>query len=173
MKVSKILFWFLVIMTGVGLMVFASVFRGPKTVKSSNTPTPSLSQTTEPVFSPSGSISSQKPATCQLEGSINFISDNLYETKGAKIKYQNIDSPARLVYWKTVPDDDPFRIGPNIFSGLQLPTGEREVGVSLAKTPVAKSYILTASVTYGVTDSRGVETIKTAPCSGLVKVTLP
>ncbi|MBI2062803.1 MAG: hypothetical protein HYT61_01015 [Candidatus Yanofskybacteria bacterium] len=113
------------------------------------------------------------PATCRLEGSINFISEDLYESKGAKIVYNNVDSPARLIFWKTTPDDGVLKIGPNIFSGLPLPNGEREIGVSIEKAASAKSYTLTASVTYGETDERDVEKIKEASCFGIITVTMP
>lgn len=113
------------------------------------------------------------PATCRLEGGINFIREDLYESKGAKIVYRNVDSPARLIFWKITPNDGVLKIGPNIFSGLALPDGEREVGVTLEGTALAKSYTLSASVTYGETDARGVEKIKEALCFGVITVTMP
>lgn len=113
------------------------------------------------------------PATCRLEGGINFIRQDLYESKGAKIVYRNVDSPARLIFWKVTPDDGVLKIGPNIFSGLTLPDGEREVGVTVERTTSAKSYALSASVTYGETDERNVEKIKEASCFGAITVTMP
>lgn len=113
------------------------------------------------------------PVTCRLEGGINFIRKDLYESKGAKIVYRNVDSPARLIFWKITPDDGALKIGPNIFSGLTLPDGEREVGVTIEGTTSAKSYAVDAAVTYGETDARDVETIKEASCFGVITVTIP
>jgi len=113
------------------------------------------------------------PATCRLEGGINFIREDLYESKGAKIVYHDVDSPARLIFWKVTPDDGTLKIGPNIFSGLALPDGEREIGVTIEGTASAKSYALSASITYGETDARDVEKIKEASCFGVITVTMP
>ncbi|MBI2670148.1 MAG: hypothetical protein HYX20_03320 [Candidatus Yanofskybacteria bacterium] len=112
-------------------------------------------------------------ATCRLEGGINFIREDLYESKGAKIVYHNVDSPARLIFWKVTPDDGVLKIGPNIFSGLPLPGGEREIGVTIEKTASAKSYTLAATITYGENDEREVEKIKEASCFGIITVTMP
>ena len=113
------------------------------------------------------------PATCRLEGGINFIRGDLYESKGAKIVYHNVDSPARLIFWKVMPNDGVLKVGPNIFSELPLPDGEAEVGVTMEGTASAELYTLTASVTYGETDARGVEKIKEASCFGAITVTMP
>jgi len=181
---SRILFWVVIFSVAIVLIVLASIFRGPPQ-PAKTTPTPISSgngvilTTITPTAYPKPNQSvvpnvlTTNPATCQLEGSINFINDNLYETKGAKIKYQNIDDSARLVYWKITPNEDVLSIGPNIFSGLKLPNGEREVGVYLKNKTLVKLLTLTASVTYGETDARGVEKIKISACSGSVKVTLP
>lgn len=113
------------------------------------------------------------PATCQLAGQIRFIDQNTYVTEGAKIVYQNIDHGSRFIFWKTDPDDGVLRVGPNIFAELKLPNGERDIGVSVSKSTSVKEYILTASVTYGVTNSKGSEEIKTAACAGSSKVIMP
>ncbi|OGN41715.1 MAG: hypothetical protein A2606_02755 [Candidatus Yanofskybacteria bacterium RIFOXYD1_FULL_42_10] len=195
----KMLSWIIIFVAGIGLIVFSSVLRDQKPF-SIISPAPSVSallspspivktpfpskakdkddlfkgipdQRLAPTSVPSGQITG--PATCQLVGSINFLEKNLYENKDAKITYQNIDSPARLVLWKILPDDGDLKIGPNIFSGLPLPNGERSVGVSVLKDFLADSYNLTATVSYGVTDSRGVEKIYYADCTGSITVIAP
>lgn len=114
------------------------------------------------------------PATCQLGGSIEFINENLYETKGAKISYQNVDDPIRLIYWKVTPDNGALRVGPNVFSQFSnLPNGEKEIGVSLNKPATVKSYILTAMISYGVIKPNGAEEIRNSDCSGSIALTLP
>lgn len=113
------------------------------------------------------------PATCQLSGSINFINENLYETKGAKVAYQNVDDSSRLVFWKITPDDGALTIAPNIFANIKpLPNGETQVGVSLYETPTAKEYNLTATITYGVKQPDSSEKIERADCTGQVMVTI-
>lgn len=112
------------------------------------------------------------PATCQISGSINFINDNLYESKGAKIVYQNVDDPNRFIFWKISPDDGALKAGPNIFQELNLPNNEREVGVTLVQKATAKSYLLTATITYGVPHPDWME-IKNANCSGTIAVNMP
>ncbi len=193
----KTLLWVMFFLVGAGLIVFSSVFRDEKPfsvvsptplVLLSPSPTAKIplpsgtkdkdgllkgipDQRLAPTSVPSGQITG--PATCQLGGSINFLEKNLYETRGAKIAYQNVDHPARLVFWKILPDDGTIIVGPNIFSGLPLPNGERPVGVSVIKDMLAGSYNLTAAISYGVTDSRGVEKIYNADCTGSIIVNAP
>ena len=189
--------WGIVFLAGVGLFVFSSVFRDEKPI-SAISPAPSIlsiptptakiplpsgtkdkddlfkgipDQRLAPTSVPSGQITG--PATCQLGGSINFLDKNLYEVKGAKIAYQNVDHPARLIFWKILPDDGSLKAGPNIFSGLSLPNGEHSVGVSIIKDLTAGSYNLTANISYGVTDSRGVEKLYYVDCAGSITVIAP
>lgn len=113
------------------------------------------------------------PATCQLSGSINFINENLYETKGANMVYQNVDDSSRLVFWKITPNDGALTVSPNIFANIRpLPNGEAQVGASLYKTPTAKEYNLTATITYGVKQPDGSEKTERADCTGQVMVTI-
>ncbi|MDP3696849.1 MAG: hypothetical protein Q8R55_02340 [Candidatus Taylorbacteria bacterium] len=156
------------------------------------TPSPSVSSTPVPTPQPKPSASATPqssgqslvqtpvplnlitgPATCQLSGSINFINANLYETKGAKIAYQNIDDSSRLVFWKITPNDGALMISPNIFANIRpLPNGEAQVGASLYETPTAKTYNLIATITYGVKQPDSSEKIERADCTGQVVVTI-
>jgi hypothetical protein len=171
----EVIFWLVVVLAGVSLLIFSNYGRHTNSPISQSSPSLSPSPTATPTIKNTvvPSPSTQKTATCQLEGSIIFLKENLYETKGAKIIYQNVDSPARLLFWKTNPDDGALRIGPNIFSGLPLPDGEQPVGMTLEKTPTAKTYILTASITYGMQKLTGTEEIKEANCSGSITVLVP
>ncbi len=178
---SKTILWISLFIVGIGLIVFSSVFRdAKKRVSVSPAPT-GASLTFSPVPSSSQLPTTKTPtpttkmgpATCQISGSINFMSKSLYETKGAKIVYQNVDHPARLIFWKILPDDGSLKIGPNIFSGLPLPNGERFVGATPMGDFTANSYTLTASISYGVTDSRQVERIYNSACVGSITVTAP
>lgn len=178
---SKTILWICLFVVGVGLIIFSSVFRDSQK-RVSVSPTPAgAALTFSPVPSRSQMPSAKTPmpttkmgpAACQISGSIHFIDKNLYETKDAKIVYQNIDDSARLVFWKIMPDDGSLKIGPNIFSGLPIPNGEHSVGVTPTKTLTSGLYTLTASVSYGVTDSREVERIYSAACAGSITVTIP
>lgn len=114
------------------------------------------------------------PATCQLSGSINFMSADTYETKGAKLVYQNVDDSSRLIFWKITPDDGSLKVGPNIFANIKpLPNGETMVGVAPYGKFTSKEYVLTAYITYGVPQPDGSEKIANANCTGQVTVTTP
>ena len=111
-----------------------------------------------------------KPATCSIQGSINFFPPNTAENFGPKISYTGIDSPARQIKWKIVPADG-LRVGPNLDAELKLPDGESPVSVTLPSSPVSKNYTLTASMTYGRMVSQGISVYE-ANCSGQIKVKL-
>lgn len=144
------------------------------------TPRPKPSATSTPVSSGHSLVQTPVPAnlitgpaTCQLSGSINFINENLYETKGAKMVYQNVDDSSRLVFWKITPNDGALMVSPNIFANIRpLPNSETQVGASLYKTPTAKEYNLTATITYGVKQPDSSEKIERADCTGQVTVTI-
>lgn len=187
MVINRIFKWVVPLGIGFGLIIFTFIFRGQQlrepeiTVSSQPSPeatageaTPTLSIVPTSTRMPTPSIKVTNPAaTCQLTGSIDFINDNLYETKGAKISYQNVDDHIRQIYWKTNPDDGALVVGPNLFEQLIIPDGERQVGVTLTKNTGAKSYLLTAQVTYGVRDSNGNVQVKIANCYGFVIVNMP
>ncbi len=117
------------------------------------------------------------PATCQLEGKIVYQDKNTYITEGAKMKFQNVDDSARLIYWTYSPNDGTFTSGPNIFANVRnLPNGELTVGSTWQpnKTPTVKSYQLTAMITYGIYNSENIETgTAQANCTGSITVTTP
>ena len=202
MKPTLIL-WSVVLIIGLGLIAYSQFgggFRGePEDLTDSDSfiyetvlPSPSVSNTPLPTPRPQPSATATPqssgqslvqtpvpsdlitgPATCQLSGSINFINANLYETKGAKIAYQNIDDSSRLVFWKITPNDGALMVSPNIFANIRpLPNGEAQVGVSLYETPTAKTYNLTATITYGVKQPDSSEKIERADCTGQVVVTI-
>ena len=190
MVISRILKRVILLSASLGLIIFAFVFRGqqlqepeatvspqpsPEATAGEATPTLSFVPTLTPVRTPTPSIKITNPAaTCQLAGSINFINDDLYETRGAKISYQNVDDTIRQIYWKTNPDDGALVVGPNLFEQLVIPNGERQVGVSLIKSTNVKSYLLTAQVTYGIRGPNGGEIgVRLANCSGSVIVNMP
>src|SRR3989344_4765433 len=127
----------------------------------SESPSPSPDSSSVP-FSPKSNIS--VPATCQLSGEIVFINQNLYETIGAKIAYQNVDDAIRQIYWKSNPDDGVLTIGPNLFENLPLPSGERNVGVAVNKETTVKNYTLTASINYGIKNTNGIVEERIANC---------
>ncbi|PJE50694.1 MAG: hypothetical protein COV29_03090 [Candidatus Yanofskybacteria bacterium CG10_big_fil_rev_8_21_14_0_10_36_16] len=180
---KKIILWLIVLVVGAGLLVF-SMSSGPKEddnedllpddFEFSPSPQPTLTPTPTPVGgSSNGSGQKFTPATCQLEGKIVFLEDNLYRTEGAKIIYQNIDDVTRQIYWRTTPDDGVIKAGPNLFEQLPIPNGEKEAGVALYGTPTAKQYLLNASVTYGALLSNGAVEIREAECSGGIMVIMP
>ena len=132
------------------------------------TPTP----TPPPPPSPTKSLSGKPflPATCNIQGSINFFTPTMAANYGPKISYTGIDNPARQINWKVAPADD-LKVGPNLDVALKLPDGESPVSVTLPPSPVSKNYSLTVSMTYGRLTNGGVR-IYEVNCSGQVKVTL-
>lgn len=172
--------WLAILFIGIGLIAFSFFIRDAKNPEPT---TPALtglspattSPSTQSTFSPTPQkvVNGTRIATCQLRGSIKFINNNLYETKGAKIAYQNVDDRIRQIYWQSNPDDEALTVGPNLFEQLIIPTGEHEVGVTLQKNTEVKLYTLTAAVSYGVELTNGREEVKKANCTGTITVTLP
>jgi len=178
---NKLILWAILLIVGIGLIISANIFRdtNPGSV-SRGTPVPILSPTPSEeqnrgslISQPSSPNSGEIGATCQLSGEIRFIGENLYETIGAKITYQNVDDPIRQIFWKAEPDDGALTIGPNLFEDLSLPNGEREIGVILNKAPVSKLYILAAAITYGIRNSNGDIEVRNADCVGAITVKTP
>lgn len=170
---NRAIFWVIILVIGIGLIVFAQVFRD----KPSNTflnptvsesPIPTASPTQSPV--PGGSVPVSRAAICQISGSIKFINSNLYETIGAKISYKNVDDKIRQIFWKVSPDDGVLSVGPNLFEQLVLPSGEKEVGVALNKESSVNIYTLTASINYGLRNQKGEIEEKIANCTGTITV---
>ncbi len=171
---NRLIFWIVVLAAGVGLLILANTFRdelpNPNSISQatpspSESATPSLGPSIPPL--PEGNTS---PATCQLAGEIRFINENLYETRGAKIAYQNVDDETRQIFWKSEPNDGVLVIGPNLFENLVIPNGEREIGVVLKEQPTVQNYTLTASITYGVKNLNGDIESRIANCSGTINV---
>ena len=137
--------------------------------ESSSSPqaTPRPSATEEPFV---GLNDIKAPAVCQISGETDFSDSKLYSSN-TKISWQNVDSQGRLINWRISPTDN-LAIGPNIFANLTVPNGEFEnLTVRLPENPVAKSYLLTASITYGQVIQGDVK-VKEVNCSGQVKVNL-
>lgn len=147
-----------------------------ETITASPTPTPTPTSSAKPTNSASPSVSYKIPS-CNVSGEIVFLdlARRMYETRNAKFAWQNVESPAQLIFWEYTPNDGSFEFGPKIFASLPLPSGSYIPGVSIVKdkTTSAKSYLVTSYITYGVTDSRGVETTKNMPCTGSIKLILP
>lgn len=130
-------------------------------------PSPKL-ETPEPFVGLNGIKS---PATCQVYGEVEFISSDLFISKESKISWQNIDSRGRWIKWHVSPADD-LSVGPNIFESLPIPEGQyQNLTVRLPEKPISKSYLLTASVTYGQFVKGNLE-VKEANCTGTVRVNL-
>lgn len=178
MKNNKnLIFWVVVATVGIGLILYNYFLRpaqqdgqptGPDFVQS---PTPTLTSMPVSTKEPFSGLNGIKaPATCQIIGETNFIDQKTYSSN-TKISWQNIDSQGRLINWRISPKDD-LAIGPNIFASLQVPNGEYEnLTVRLPDNPISKTYLLTASVTYGQI-IRGDVKVKEANCTGQIKINL-
>ena len=173
--------WLVVLAVGLGLIIFFFASReageisdsenkgnGDLTQKSSE-PTASDIITPQPSESQFPNIVNKyPPAECSLAGSIEYLEPRLYENRGANINYKNVDSNARHIIWSVSPKDD-LSVGPNLFSRLPLPDGSEDITASLPVNPIAKNYILTAQITYGVF-VKGNQEIRTVSCVGQIPV---
>ena len=111
------------------------------------------------------------PGSCELSGGrIVFLEPNFYAHKQAFLSYKNIDSPARLIFWRILPDDGALLVGPNIFADLELPEGRTDLSVTQYKKETAKHYTLSASVAYGIFKNGAVVGTAEAVCKGEIKV---
>ncbi|MBI2003700.1 MAG: hypothetical protein HYS78_01850 [Parcubacteria group bacterium] len=171
---NKVILWTIVLVAGAGLLVLANIFRD-KSSDNISLETPAPSEVVSPPMPSPRPTSLPGPvvASCQITGQIIFLDRNIYENKGAKIAYQNVDDVIRQIYWKSNPDDGVLAIGPNLFEDLPLPNGERNVGVAVNKETTVKNYTLTASINYGIKNANGIVEERIANCVGQVSVRMP
>lgn len=174
---GKPILWIIGLVIAVGFIILISISSDEESNNiSQQTPTPfeSVSSLPSPSPSPRPTILTESiAATCQIGGEIIFLNKSLYENKNAKIAYQNVDDVIRQIYWKSNPEDGVLVVGPNLFEGLPLPSGERNVGVALAKETAVKNYTLTASITYGIKNINGIVEERIANCLGKVIIQMP
>lgn len=111
-----------------------------------------------------------KPATCQASGKIDFFSQSS-AIDTAKFSYTGIDNRARQVFWKSLPQENGFGIGPNMIAQYKIPDDNIQVIVTLPPAPQAKHYVFTASMNYGRLVDGGVR-VYNVGCSGQVEVNL-
>lgn len=180
MQHKNIYFWGIILLAGLALLVYGSVSR-PEIRR---TPTSSPSVTGTPEFSATPSVQAtstpekfesfvglKEPASCLIAGEITYLDKSTYaSTDNALISWRNVDSTGRLIKWRSKPADN-LSIGPNIFANLDIPDGDYGLTVGLPGKPIAKEYILFASVTYGQLINGNVE-VKEVACSGFTKVKL-
>ena len=180
---KNFIFWIIVSLVGIGLVSYSylskpisnlgsdtSVVSPSSSPSISSSPSPSISALpSEEPFLGLGGIKS--PATCQIQGEVLFGSKDSFSSRDSKISWQNVDSQGRLIFWHISPKDN-LAIGPNLFGNLTVPNGEYEnPTVRLPENPIAKSYLLTASITYGQIIQGDVK-VKETDCTGKIKVDL-
>ena len=110
-------------------------------------------------------------ASCKLKGTLQYTDASTYRHEGDLLAYRGVDHESRLIFWKMTPQDD-LRVGPNIFDRLSLPDGETMIFVSLPENPVAREYVLTASISYGLLGDDGVLRDYTTQCKGKTTIKL-
>lgn len=172
--------WGIVLLAGLALLVYGSVSR-PE-VWRTLTPSPSVTGTPEFSATPNVQATStpekfesfvglKEPASCLIAGEIIYLNKNTYSsTDNALISWRNVDSTGRLINWRSEPADN-LAIGPNIFANLDIPDGDYGLTVGLPENPLAREYLLYASITYGQLIKGNVE-VKEVACSGFTKVKL-
>lgn len=140
------------------------------TPQASGSPTASAKPTATPQGGFLGLTGLKAPATCSVSGSIDFVSPTIFSSKDAKITWQNVDIQSRQIRWTVTPNDN-LAVGPNLFASLPVPNGSETLTVGLPSNPAARTYKLTASVTYGELIN-GNAVVKEAACSGSTTVRL-
>lgn len=203
MKSYSLIFWLVIIALGTTLYLMGDINSGDKAepistptpvLEAANTPTPTYVPTStsraasdedegEPFSGiprqglvgttpPRSSITG--PATCQLSGgTITFLDEKAATHDNAYIAYQNVDHPARLLFWEVNHDGDVLNIGPNIFDGLGLPDGQENITVTIEGEPQFTSYVLTVRINYGIVDKDGgVIGTEETNCTGNIIVNL-
>lgn len=110
-------------------------------------------------------------SVCKISGTV-FIkaSDmNMQKTNDATFYYRNIDTQARVIYWKIYPEDD-IKGGPNMFAQLEIPDGEYfPVNFYFQSEPKYKEYTIKAIITYGDWVNSKIESGK-RDCEGEIKI---
>lgn len=182
MRHKNVYFWGVILLAGLALLVYGSVsqpviVRAPtpsptvtSTPESSATAIPNVQVTATPEKFESF-VGLKGPANCLIAGEIVYLGKSTYaSTDNARISWRNVDSTGRLINWRSVPADN-LAIGPNIFANLNIPDGDYGISLGLPDKPVAKEYLLYASVTYGQLINGNVE-VKEVACAGFTKVKL-
>jgi len=150
----------------------------PTGIVINNTPTPTPTPSNNgggfvvPTSPPRSEITG--PASCNLVGKITFLNSNTALNE-AFIEYNNVDSPVRLIFWSSSPNDNVFDIGPNIFSSLKLPNGKNRVNIVVKEDAqlISSKYTLMARINYGIVDKDGAPiATMIVDCSGSIEVDL-
>ncbi len=187
---KEIILWVLAAAIGVAVISYGSWSRPVKYVKNGKpieTVSPSMSvspfssptakpeatpaPTSTPMPTPTGFVGPtglKAPASCIVGGEIEFVEKNISASREAKISWKNVDMHGRLIKWATEPEDE-LIVGPNLFANLTVPDGSEGLTVKLPESPKAKTYFLTAAITYGQME-KGAVVVKEVKCSGQVKI---
>src|SRR3989338_9201112 len=119
-KNKKIMFFGGLALIGSGLVFYVYFLRsvkiaGPSVesgleqssiITSTPSESPLTSLTPRPAPEPFLGLNGVKaPATCQIDGQIDFLDWTTFSTKNSKISWQNVDSQGRLINWKINPQD--------------------------------------------------------------------
>ncbi len=152
--------------------VSVSPFSSP-TAKPKATSIPTSTPVPMPIPTPTGFVGPtglKMPASCIVGGEIEFMEKNISASREAKISWKNVDMHGRLIKWAIEPEDE-LVVGPNLFANLPVPDGSEGLTVKLPESPKAKTYFLTATITYGQME-KGAVVVKEVKCSGQVKIIL-
>lgn len=138
-------------------------------------PTPSISTTTTQTPRPSAKPSPTPTSLsyiipkCRLGGEITF-ENNVFKTNNAYFNYEQVTDDHDLIRWTITPAGEDIRIGPNMFAGLELPSGQEIITIVFySGKPKYAEYTLKASIDYPVTFPDGTK-ILNAVCSDETKL---
>ena len=110
-------------------------------------------------------------SVCKISGTVYIKADNinLQKTNDAVFRYRNIDTQARVIYWKIYPEDDVMG-GPNMLTQLKIPDDEYfPVNFFFQSEPKYKEYTAKATITYGDLVNNKIESGK-RDCEGEIKI---
>ncbi len=146
----------------------------------SASPTPSISASpsTDSTSSPQASSGSNGPTPtpvsyvipkCWLGGKIIF-EGGVFKTNDAYFNYDQVTDKHDFIKWAIMPAGEDVSIGPNMFAGLELPSGRDTITIGFnSGKPRYTEYTLKASIDYPVELPEGGKILNTA-CSGETKL---
>jgi len=157
------------------VIIFAVIIIGIFIVKGITTepsasPSPtgesSVSPTPPPTGGPTVSPASDITPKCWLTGEIVYDGQVFIHTGAQEFNYKDVDDPHDIIKWQIFPSGETFSIGPNRYSGLNLPKGSDYLTVSFnGLTPKHNQYDLTASMDYVMVVDNAAKIIN-EKCSG-------
>ncbi len=143
-----------------------------ETQSASPLPSPSATDgqaTPKPSAKPTPTPASYIIPKCWLGGKITF-EGGVFKTNDAYFNYDRVTDKHDFVRWTITPAGEDVSVGPNMFAGLEIPSGRDTITISFnSGAPKYTGYTLKASIDYPVELPEGGKVLNAA-CSGETKL---